>query len=446
MHAKAGRDGRLGADGHAAAVAAGGMRAGQCSRRAVWVVDALQLGGAERLALRFHTAAARGWALELVALQPPRAGAARALWGTALAAVHSPVRELAMRRLTDLGEWRRLARLLAPRPGERTLVHSHLHYATVWAGWAARRHRLPHVVTVHVGRATEAPGRECGWRARALGRLEQGARRRAARVVYVNELQRDGWDRQARRERAVVIPNGVELSTEPREPARRWLLERLGAPAEATVVTTVAVVRRQKGWQSWIEAAERVTAARPGVWFVWVGAGPDFDRLRQQVAASGARTRIVLAGARADVGRWLAASDMFLFPSEAEAQPTAVLEAMAASLAVVATDLDASRALLGGAGQLTAPGDAAAMAGAVLAWSGPERAAARQAAGEAGRRRAATEYSETGWRERLLDLYEEVGDAWWGKRTGDGGAGSREGCTAADPHGGDVRPRGAAAL
>ncbi|MGN6591755.1 MAG: glycosyltransferase family 4 protein, partial [Terriglobales bacterium] len=114
--------------------------------------------------------------------------------------------------------------------------------------------------------------------------------------------------------------------------------------------------------------------------------------------------RLRLPGPRGDVAAWLEASDFFLFPSFGEAQPTAVMEAMAAGLPLIATRLGATRELAGECACWVEPGDAAGLAQAALAWSGAQRAAARAAA-VAARARVEREWSEARWRGRLEALY-----------------------------------------
>lgn len=369
-------------------------------RRVIWILDALQPGGAERLALRFAATAPAPWRIELVALRG-FAGrqTAASVWGPELGTVAAAAHQLRMRRLTDVASWSQLLRHL--RRSEPALVHTHLRYATVWGAAAARWLHLPYLTTVHLGPAPE-PTRRQAWAAR----LELSARRHAARVVYVSEAQRAAWGEQAAGESAVVIGNGVA----PPAPGldRGRLRRERGLPASACVLTTVAVVRARKGWRCWLEAIERAAPARPEARFVWVGGGPEFELLRRAAAASRWASQIVLPGPRTDVAAWLSASDVFLFPSEEEAQPTAVMEAMAAGLPIVATSIAAITEVLGGTGRLVAPGDAEGLAEAALAWSASGIEGERRRWGERALRRAQARYSEAAWRERLLRLYEEV--------------------------------------
>jgi glycosyltransferase involved in cell wall biosynthesis len=79
------------------------------------------------------------------------------------------------------------------------------------------------------------------------------------------------------------------------------------------------------------------------------------------------------------VPRLLGESDLFVLPSRSEAMPNGVIEAMAAGMPVIATDVGGIPELVahGRTGLLVPPGDAAALATALLQlMAAPDRAAA----------------------------------------------------------------------
>ncbi|MGH9466895.1 MAG: glycosyltransferase, partial [Terriglobales bacterium] len=159
--------------------------------RIVWVLDRLGMGGAERLAVRF-AAAASPWRIELVVLHTPPQEALAAWWGPQLAALGDRLHCLPMRSLGDARGWWRLLRLLAG--WQPLLVHTHLRYATVWGGAAARLLQRPYVTTVHLGPRPDPDRRQ-----RAAAACERYSRRRAARVIYVSAAQRQAWGAVAAR-------------------------------------------------------------------------------------------------------------------------------------------------------------------------------------------------------------------------------------------------------
>jgi glycosyltransferase involved in cell wall biosynthesis len=131
----------------------------------------------------------------------------------------------------------------------------------------------------------------------------------------------------------------------------------------------------------------------------FVGQGPDVP----DVAALG--ERIELLGARSDVPELLCSSDVFVLSSRSEAFPISILEAMAAGLAVVATDVGgvAEAVVHGETGLLVPPGDPHALAEALdLLLRDPDL---RRRLGSSGRARAQRLFDQPAFRRAHLELY-----------------------------------------
>ncbi|MBX9814769.1 MAG: glycosyltransferase, partial [Sphingomonas sp.] len=105
-----------------------------------------------------------------------------------------------------------------------------------------------------------------------------------------------------------------------------------------------------------------------------LGEGPERAALEAQAAALGISDRVAMPGHVSDLKPWLAANDVFVMSSLFEGVPAVVIEALAAGLAMVATDCSVSmRDLLGGGafGALVPVGDAQALAAAMAAPPAP---------------------------------------------------------------------------
>jgi glycosyltransferase involved in cell wall biosynthesis len=146
-------------------------------------------------------------------------------------------------------------------------------------------------------------------------------------------------------------------------------------------VLCVAALRPEKRVDLFIEAVGAARRADPGVRGFVAGEG----RERERLAPLAERNGVILLGARRDVLELTAAAGATCLPSEAEALPMSILEAMALARPVVATDVGGTRDLVldGETGHLVPPGDAAAITRALLALAAePERAASLGAAGQ----------------------------------------------------------------
>lgn len=191
-------------------------------------------------------------------------------------------------------------------------------------------------------------------------------------VAVSEETRRFSIDvERIRTEKLVVIPNGVDVAAFDRThwaaSERESLRTQFGIPADAPLILTVARLFAQKGHRYLLDAALHVWQRHPQAHFVWVGAGDLHDALTKQIIAAGAQDRIHLAGRRSDVPYLLASADLFVLPSVSEGMPNVILEAMAASLPIVATAVDGTRELIqdGVTGRLVPPRDSAALATAI---------------------------------------------------------------------------------
>ncbi|HET6998419.1 MAG TPA: glycosyltransferase family 4 protein [Solirubrobacterales bacterium] len=120
----------------------------------------------------------------------------------------------------------------------------------------------------------------------------------------------------------------------------------------------------------------------------------DFIRVHRGVSANTEELRSLYASA-----------DVFALPTRADAVPWAVLEAMAAGLPVVASDVGSIGELLGGSGELVAPGDVDGLAAALRRLEDPER---RGELGERARERVGEHYDSAIQAPRLVELLAEV--------------------------------------
>ncbi len=139
-----------------------------------------------------------------------------------------------------------------------------------------------------------------------------------------------------------------------------------------------------------------------------VGDGPEAQRLQQRIARRHLEDRASMLGWRSDVHNLMRSVDAFVFPSRTEGMPNALLEAMAAGLPIVTTDVPGCRDLVTHEreGLLVPADDAAALARAIERLI-DDAALARRLA-EAARRRAEREFSFDACLSRYLALYREI--------------------------------------
>jgi glycosyltransferase involved in cell wall biosynthesis len=172
----------------------------------------------------------------------------------------------------------------------------------------------------------------------------------ATLVCPSTRLRRLALEKGFSPDRVVHIPNGVDLSRsdESRIEGARPGLASL-APWNAAQLVFVGVVLERKGLHIVIEAMAELKDEYPSLQLIVVGEWPLGDaahrayveRLQARISSAGLAERVAIVGPVENPEEWLLRSSIFVLPSEAEGLPNALLEAMAAGLVPVVSDLPA---------------------------------------------------------------------------------------------------------
>jgi glycosyltransferase involved in cell wall biosynthesis len=303
------------------------------------------------------------------------------------------------RRFTDLARARAFVRFV--REQRFDLLHAHLVRSTILAGIAGPLSGTPVVATLHNTLRRSGVGAGLQMAERCVLRSV------ARRVIAV------GWE-TARTQRDVlgmshieVIPNAVSEPPVPSAHERAETRRELGVPDGAPLLITVGRLVPQKAISDLLRAFAQLPDRSPPPELRIVGKGRLESALAREIAGLGLGARARLLGLRSDVPRLLAASDLYVSSSHWEGLPVAILEAMAAGLPVVATQVgDAPRAIGRDSGVLVAPQDPAALARAITELlDDPLRL---RELGAAGRARVRAKFGARAWAERHVALYAEV--------------------------------------
>ncbi len=215
--------------------------------------------------------------------------------------------------------------------------------------------------------------------------------------VSDTELRAGLAARTCRSARTVVILNAVDVGPPPRD----------GRPAREPVeVVSVGRLAEPKDFATLVEAVGRV---RPGsVRLQIIGDGPHRAALEGQIARLDLADAVELVGEIDDVPARLRDADVFVLASRSEGMPISVLEAMAAGLPVVASDVGGIHEAVedGITGILVPPGSVAEL-GAALDRLAAD-ASLRERLGRAGRERAEERFGLAMWREEHVALYRRL--------------------------------------
>jgi glycosyltransferase involved in cell wall biosynthesis len=195
-----------------------------------------------------------------------------------------------------------------------------------------------------------------------------------------------------------LIYNGVDTD---RFDASRYTPERrairaneMRVPAENPVLLNVANFRPEKNHPLLLASLRRLLALyeeRRKPHLVLAGTGPEKERVEAEAARLGVAAYCRFMGNVDAVERLYAAADVFVLSSDAEGFANTLLEAMAAGLACVATDVAGNReALTGTTGVIVPPANEDALTGALQRLL--DDPARRRELGGAARRRAVAEF------------------------------------------------------
>jgi glycosyltransferase involved in cell wall biosynthesis len=171
-------------------------------------------------------------------------------------------------------------------------------------------------------------------------------------------------------------------------------------------------LRPEKGHRHLLDALPKIIEVAPDFTLLVVGAGSLEGELRAQADRLALGDHAIFTGFREDVPRVLAALDLFIMPSVSEGLGTAILEAAATGLPIVASRVGGIPEILDGRerGSLVEPGDAEAIADAALAFYRDRRRA--EASGRASAEFVTRHFSP----QALVDKTEAVYFGWLRRR------------------------------
>jgi len=300
------------------------------------------------------------------------------------------------RRPPDPRVVRQLSEILQRRRVD--VVHSHEFTMAVYGAAASWWNGLPQVVTLH-GNMTMTDA----WRRRSALRLALGRSRFVSAVSTATKIQLER-DLGLRTDAISVIRNGVPVRRGTAGPAR----SELGLAADDLLVLAVGNLDRRKGHIHLLEAMALLEKeALPRRWHVAIAGGRgggERHRLEDFAAEHDLSDRVHVLTHRDDIPDLQAAADVFAMPSLWEGLPLALLEALLAGTAVIASRCSGIPEAIedGSEGLLVPPGDTVALAAAlrtVLVDDGLRASLARR-----GQDRAEREFTVA----VMVDAYERI--------------------------------------
>lgn len=292
------------------------------------------------------------------------------------------------------------------------LVHAHGSRAAVAAHWGLRlagRRDTPLVLSVH-GLAT--PFHRLPRRLVQLA-MERWVCRRAAAVIAVSHAERAQLlgVRLAAPTELVTVPHGLDLDAFAAlgAPDRAVARHCLGVANDARLVVAVCRLDRPRDFPTLLRAFRAVVGKSAQARLLIAGDGPMRAEIESLIAALDLRREVRLLGWQKDVAAVYAAADVCALTSSGwEAFGLSAVEAQAAGVPVVVTDVGGAREVLrpGESGFLVPACEPAELGDAILrVVEDPQLQAAM---GRAGREFALTQFAREPMVERMMQVYERA--------------------------------------
>jgi glycosyltransferase involved in cell wall biosynthesis len=365
--------------------------------RIAHLIDSLYWGGPQRQLVTFAAAARlRNLRPTIISLRSNE----RTPIPDELEALGAEVRRFSGSGALDLVRLSRLARFL--RRERFDVLHTHLSYSHVVGAVMGPLAGLPVVSTQYNSPDDLRLNHPLRYQ------LETWALRHAARrVLAVGYTVAESNRERLKGKRLDVVLNAVHPAPA-LTPAERLALrgEMTGDPTRPILIW-VGRLEAAKGCGDMLAAFAEVRRTHPSAALVIVGEGSMRASLAEQISALQLAGHAILAGARNDVPRLLASSDVFVSASHRDGLPVAILEAMAAGLPVVATEVgDVSRMVSPETGVVLPPQAPHLLSAALVdLLDQPTR---RRTLGAAAQAYVTQHHSPAAWLDQLLGLYATV--------------------------------------
>lgn len=324
--------------------------------RVAQLVLTLCPGGAERLAIELSRRLADRFGMAVICLEEPGA--------LAQTLNASGIDVIAIRRRQGFRPW--LARTIAEltRTHGIDVLHCQQYSPYVYGSLARLLRPSLRVIYTEHGRLGDGPP---SLKRRAINPLIAPLPHGIYAVSH--DLRRHMLTEGFPPSRVGVITNGIDVGDRPGEMERRRARAELRIPSDALVFGTAARLDPVKDLSTLIDAFAKVRWELNGARLLILGDGPERDELVRRARTQRVSESVLFAGYRADVRALLPGCDVYVNSSVSEGISLTILEAMAAELPVIATNVGGTPEVVsdGENGVLVPARDSDALARAMVA-------------------------------------------------------------------------------
>ncbi len=187
---------------------------------------------------------------------------------------------------------------------------------------------------------------------------------------FITQHLNQRWLARKLGRKAITIHNALDINrfrNLTHDPNK--IKQELRIPEHAFLIGSVGRLTKQKGYDLLLEAASIAINKISELYLIIIGNGEDEEMLKHRADELGIENRVIFTGSRSDVDRILPAMDLFICSSRWEGLSTVLMEAMAAGIPILATDIPGNRELLesGVSGWLVPAENSGELAGGIIA-------------------------------------------------------------------------------
>jgi glycosyltransferase involved in cell wall biosynthesis len=283
------------------------------------------------------------------------------------------------------------------------VAQAHLSHGVIQGCLVGKLVGLPVVATLH----NPSPRKLGHYQARGF-LMRVILRYFAKRIIAVGHVVAEAYQKQIEPRTIDVVPNAVNPAPTLGKDERELLRKKMSDDPDKFIIMSVGRLVDGKGLFELLSAFKIVHERIPNSFLVFIGDGVLRGQLESYSLALGIDEHINFLGDQRDVPSMLSAGDMYVSASYSEGLSMALLEAMAAGLPILATDVgDAPVLLADGRGVLLSPKDESLLAEKMydLINQSPEM---RRSMGEKARSYVEKNHSPAAWVDQLVSIYKSV--------------------------------------